>query len=313
MSCNKEIFGPKNNQLNVFEEEWKYIDENYVYFDYKNINWAAVKAKYQSKVSSNISEDSLFSICSSMLSEIKDGHSFLTSSSRFYNYDFTNGYNVYFDLDITIKSKYLKNNFQTEGYYTYGIIQDTIGYVYYERFSNDSYFNNVMQFFKDKNVSKIIIDIRNNQGGEAKIPQYMVGYFVSQETLVGYLQFKGGKEHNNFTSKIELKAVPQSIYFGKKVNVLINRNSFSAASYFAGMVNNLPNFKLIGQITGGGGGAGSPYELPNGWIVAVANEFFMDSKGNQIENGISPNMPIENTKKDLKTFIDKMLEKAIEK
>lgn len=311
-SCNKEFNSPKNNSKDVFNSFWKYTDENYVYFDYKNIDWNDKKNEYLNKVSDNISEDSLFSICSSLLAELKDGHCILESKNQKFQYDFTKGYQTNFDLAL-IKSKYLKNNFQVKGFYTFGIINDTIGYVYYEKFKQGSYFAEVMQFFKEKNVSKIIIDIRNNGGGDPEIAQDMASYFVSQETLIGTIQHKGGKEHNNFSSKIEIKAIPKAVSFDKKVNVLTNRKSFSAASYFAGMVNNFPKIQLIGQITGGGGGGTAAYEMPNGWVVWITSNYFQDNKNNHIENGVIPNILIENTTSDISNQTDKMLEKAIEK
>jgi C-terminal processing protease CtpA/Prc len=311
-SCNKEFYSPKNNPKEVFNTFWKYTDENYVYFDYKNIDWNAKQIQYSNKISDNISEDSLFSICASLLAELKDGHCILESKKQKFQYDYTNGYQVNFDLAL-IKNKYLNNNFQVKGFYTFGVINDTIGYVYYEKFKQGSYFADVMNFFNQKNVSKIIIDVRNNGGGDPEIAQDMASYFVKQETLIGSIRHKGGKEHDNFSSKVEIKATPKAVSFDKKVNVLTNRKSFSASSYFAGMVNSFPKTQLIGQITGGGGGAAAAYELSNGWVVKITSNYFQDKNNNHIENGVAPNILIENTISDISNQTDKMLEKAIEK
>ena len=181
-----------------------------------------------------------------------------------------------------------------------------------KNFLRGVFFEEVLQYLMGKNVKKLIIDIRNNGGGDPVIAQNMVGYFVKDETSIGQIQHKKGKEHEDFTDKITLKAIPKSIYFDKKVNILINRKSFSASSYFAGMVNHLDKFQLIGQITGGGGGAALSYELPNGWVVAMTSDFFLDVKNNQIENGVTPDIEIINSKDDINNKIDKMLEKAIE-
>jgi C-terminal processing protease CtpA/Prc len=292
------------------ESLWKYADENYVYFDYKSINWASRREFYLNKTSNMTSEDSLFKICSAMVAELKDGHNSLNNGKNIYKYNYVNGYNVNFSLEI-VKSKYLKNTFQTKGNFTYGIINDSIGYVYYEKFYGGSVFNEVIQFFKDKKVEKIIIDIRNNGGGLPETAQNIVGYFVDKPTLIGYITHKGGKGHSDFSTKIEVNAMPKSIFFDKAVRVLTNRKSFSASSYLAGMMNNLPNVKLIGQITGGGGGAAADFELPNGWTVGMTSNFFLDNKNNHIENGVKPTIEIENSLTDITNQQDKMLEKAI--
>ena len=309
-SCSKEFASPSESPKDVVESLWKYADENYVYFDYKSINWTSRREFYLNKVNNSTSEDSLFSICSSMIAELKDGHNSLNNGKIAYKYNYVNGYNVNFSLDV-IKSKYLKNTFQTKGNFTYGIINDNIGYVYYEKFYGGSVFSEVMQYFKDKKVEKIIIDIRNNGGGLPETAQNIVGYFVDKPTLIGYITHKSGKGHADFSTKIEVNAVPQNIYFDKAVRVLTNRKSFSASSYLAGMMNNLPNVKLIGQVTGGGGGAAADFELPNGWIVGITSNFFLDSKNNHIENGVRPIIEVENSLADITNQQDKMLEKAI--
>jgi C-terminal processing protease CtpA/Prc len=309
-SCSKQWQSPTTSPTDVVTTMWQYVDENYVYFDLKSIDWASKKAIYLKKVNDNTSEDSLKTVCTDMLFELRDGHCFINHSKVNIQYDFKKGYDINFDLDI-VKTKYLNNTMQTKGYYTFGIIQDSIGYVYYERFSGGSYFRDVMQFFKDKNVKKIVIDIRNNGGGAPEIPINMIGYFVNVETPIGTIQHKGGKAHDAFSEKITLKAQPQSLFFDKKVNVLINRRSFSASSYFAGMVRYLPHFQLIGQGTGGGGGAAAAYELSNGWVVAVTSNIYRDTKDGYIENGVLPHIAVENTQDDIAAKRDKMLEKAI--
>jgi hypothetical protein len=311
-SCSQDNISPSNTPQSVVESLWQYTDENYAYFDYKNINWVSIKDKYLKQVNENTSKDSLYRVCSNMVSELKDGHCFLENGINTYQYDYSKGYDINFSLDL-IKSKYLKNTFEMKGNFTYGIVQDSIGYVHCEVFSRGSFFVEVMQSFKDKKVKKIIIDIRNNGGGDPQMAVDMAGYFVNQDTKIGYIQHKGGKEHNNFSAKIDIKALPKTLYFSEKVNLLINRKSFSASSYFAGMVKNLPNFQLIGQITGGGGGAAAAYELPNKWVVGITSNFFTDSQDKQIENGVSPSIEIVNSSQDIFAQKDKMLEKAIEK
>ncbi len=309
-SCSKEWQSPTTSPKDVVTTIWQYIDENYVYFDLKNIDWASKKAIYLNKVTDNTSEDSLKKVCTDMLFELKDGHCFINHSNANIQYDVKKGYDIHFDLNI-IATKYLANTVQTRGNFTFGIIQDSIGYVYYKRFKIGGYFQEVMQFFKDKNVKKIIIDIRNNGGGDPDIPVSMIGYFVNTETPIGSIQHKSGKAQNAFSNKIALKAQPKNIFFDKKVNVLINRGSFSASSYFAGMVNHLPNFQLIGQITGGGGGAATAYELPNGWVIGVTSNIYRDTKDASIENGVLPHIAVENTSMDMIAQRDKMLEKAM--
>jgi len=309
-SCSSEFASPSSNEIDVIKTLWEYIDENYVYFDYKSIDWDPVEQKFLTKINAETSKDSLFTLCTEMIDVMEDGHNFLNTGDSIYSYDYTAGFEVNFSGAL-IKSKYLKSDFEIAGPFTYGLINDSIGYVYVEKFNRAALFNNVMQFFTTQEVDKIIIDVRNNSGGLPQTAQTMVGYFIDEPTLIGYITHKDGKAQNEFSNKLEVIAMPQSIYFDKKVNILINRKSFSASSYFASMTSYLPNVKLIGQITGGGGGSAAAYELPNGWVVGITSNFFLDSRDNHIENGVAPSIEIENSVLDISMQVDKMLETAI--
>ena len=78
------------------------------------------------------------------------------------------------------------------------------------------------------------------------------------------------------------------------------------------MAKAIPNFTLVGQVTGGGGGGNAGYELSNGWVVAISVSDFLDVEGNTVELGVVPDIAIENTQEDIQNNRDRMLEKAME-
>ena len=45
-----------------FNELWKQADENYAFFDYKNVDWNSVYNIYSSQVSDGMSEEDLFDV-----------------------------------------------------------------------------------------------------------------------------------------------------------------------------------------------------------------------------------------------------------
>ena len=79
----------------------------------------------------------------------------------------------------------------------------------------------------------------------------------------------------------------------------------------AAMCKDLPNFTVVGQVTGGGGGGNAGYELSNEWIINVSVSDFVDKDNRSIELGVEPNIKIENTKEDLEIGKDVMLEGAL--
>jgi hypothetical protein len=306
----------------VFTTTWQYISETYSFFELKKIDWDAIKQRYETKVNNSISSDSLFTVCAAMVRELRDGHSYIgkkaTASSRgnapfdAEYFDIGQGYEIHFSLPNAVK--YLVETKQHGRFLLTGMIGDSIGYVYYAAFndSESTLWQNVMDNFKQKGVRKIILDIRNNGGGEPRIATDLCGYFVNSPTIVGSMTQKNGKGRNDFSPKLSLTASPRTPYLGNvRLNILINRSSYSASSYLSGMMANLPNVQLIGQITGGGGGGELPYELPNGWVVSVSCNYFTDSKGKHIENGVEPTIPINNTAEDVRQGRDRMLEMAV--
>ena len=78
------------------------------------------------------------------------------------------------------------------------------------------------------------------------------------------------------------------------------------------MAKEITAITVVGQVTGGGAGGNMGYQLSNGWVVAISVSDYIDVEGSSIELGVSPDIVIENNGADLKSGVDKMLEKAIE-
>jgi hypothetical protein len=76
----------------------------------------------------------------------------------------------------------------------------------------------------------------------------------------------------------------------KPIVVLINRHSYSATNFFAAFMSTLPNVTLIGDRSGGGGGIPVSYELPNGWKIRFSATRTYLPNGQDIENGIEPDI-----------------------
>ena len=90
-----------NDPRSNFDALWKIIDENYCFFEYKQIDWDAVYRKYGARVKSDMGNYALFELMSEMLSELKDGHVNLIAShdmSRYWNW--SEDYPSNFDADI---------------------------------------------------------------------------------------------------------------------------------------------------------------------------------------------------------------------
>ncbi len=62
-------------QLDVFQELWEAVDDNYVYTDYRGVDWKAVGDKYRTLIEGGLAEEDFYMAMSLMIFELGDEHS----------------------------------------------------------------------------------------------------------------------------------------------------------------------------------------------------------------------------------------------
>lgn len=302
-----------NDPKVLFDEFWTFVDRNYIYFDAKKIDWDAVYQKYSPQINVQTTEDELFAIMDAAVVELQDAHSLLVKPKKVgTQFDFKGGYNIHFDPNL-IKSKYVKDSLGQEGNLYWALLDGNVGYIYLPKFNDFLAFEKVLRVMKKLRVKKLIIDVRNNGGGNSNPVPGLLGTLVQQKTLLGSYVEKIGPADSDLVKPIPMYAYPRAdFFFDKPIAVLINRGCYSATTYFAAMIKELPNVTLVGQITGGGAGGHLGYQLSNGWQIRVSVSDFLDKHGVSAELGVSPDKNIENTKEDIQNGTDRMLEKAMD-
>ena len=175
----------------------------------------------------------------------------------------------------------------------YRVLDDNIGYIRYESFLTPVGEGNLDNCLAYLALCRgLIIDIRNNGGGDLTTAEMLAGRFVHEKTLVGYMKHKTGTGHNDFSSMEAQYLEPSSnMRWHKPVCILTNRSVFSAANTFAVMMHALPNVKIVGDHTGGGSGLPMSSSLPNGWSVRFSACPMYDKDRQQTEFGITPDIP----------------------
>ena len=298
-----------------FEALWQIIDEHYCFFDYKQheygLDWNAVYNKYKVRVSDHMTTEQLFEVLTDMLAELRDGHVNLGSSMDYGRYwAWHEAYPQNFS--DTLERRYLGTDYKIAAGMKYRVLDDNIGYIRYESFLEGIGEGNLDDCLTYLALCRgLIIDIRNNGGGELTTAEKLAGRFVQEKTLVSYMQHKTGKGHNDFSSLEARYLEPSSnIRWHKPVCVLTNRSVFSAANDFAVMMHTLPNVKLVGDHTGGGSGMPMTNSLPNGWSVRYSACPMYDAKKQQTEFGIDPDVKVALTDEATAQGIDLIIEAA---
>lgn len=128
---------------------------------------------------------------------------------------------------------------------SYRVLDDNIGYIRYESFQNPIGEGNLDDVLSYLILCRgLIIDIRNNGGGDLTNAEKLAARFVSEKTLVGYMQHKTGTGHNDFSNLEAQYLEPSSnLRWHKPVCVLTNRSVFSAANEFTSMMKALPQVR----------------------------------------------------------------------
>ena len=294
-----------------FEALWKIMDEHYCFFDYKNVDWNSVYNIYKVRARGEISREQLFEVLTEMLSELRDGHVNLYSAFDYGRYwrwheDYPTNFSD------TLQRRYLGTDYRIAAGMKYKILDDNIGYVYYESFSDaigEGNLDEVIQHFMF--CQGMIVDIRGNGGGTVTNVDKIAARFCNEKTLVGYSQHKTGKGHNDFSDLEPIYIEPSSnLRWQKPVVLLTNREVFSAANEFTQYMRCMPQVIQVGDQTGGGSGMPFTATLPNGWTVRFSACPNYDRDRNQTEFGIAPDYNVAITDADFLRGKDTIIEFA---
>ncbi|MCH5175384.1 MAG: S41 family peptidase [Prevotellaceae bacterium] len=315
VSCVKEDTYDNTNRGN-FEALWKLMDEHYCFFSYKQqelgVDWNEVHARYAQQVNEKMTNLQLFEVLCNMLAELRDGHVNLAAP-----FDYGRNWSFYEDYpqnyNDSIVKLYLGRNYHIASGLKYVILDDNIAYVRCESFANGIGSGNVSYMLNAlATCNGLIIDVRENGGGQITSARTLASHFTNEKCLIGYVSHKTDKGHDSFSSPEAeyLDPAIEGVRWQKPVVVLTNRAVFSAANDFVKCMKQCPNVTVMGDHTGGGSGMPFNSELPNGWSVRYSAVVYYDKDMQQTEFGIAPDIPIEMSGADISQDKDTYIEAA---
>lgn len=305
----------KNTPTGNFEALWHIIDEHYCFFDYKaeeyGLDWDAVYRKYKRKVVDGMSNAGLFEVLGDMLDELRDGHVNLYAAHDVARYwDFHEGYAANFSEEL--QTHYLGTDYKIASGLRYTILPDNIGYIYVPSFSSSIGEGNLDECLHALALCRgLIIDVRDNGGGNLSYAETLAARFTNERVLTGYICHKTGPGHNDFsTPEPTYLESSDRIRWQKPVCVLTNRSSYSATNDFIKIMRTLPLVTIVGDQTGGGAGLPFSSELPNGWSVRFSACPSFDTDMQHTEFGIAPDIKVNILDEDRIRGLDTIIETA---
>jgi Peptidase family S41/Tricorn protease C1 domain len=311
LSACREDVNVSTDPKTIFESLWTILDEKYCFFDAKNVDWNEIYEKYALEADTCTSKTGLFKILGRMICELRDGHVNLYSVQ-----DMTRYWKWFEDyptnFDETLESDYLGKEYKISLGLKYLLLDDKIGYIAYRSFTNgisEAGLDYILDYFKD--APGIIIDVRNNSGGNLSNVDLLTCRFTEKKVLSGYIKHKTGPGHNDFSDPYPLYIEPSSrTRYTKKVVILTNRLCYSATNAFVSAMRQLPNVTIIGDRTGGGSGFPINSMLANGWNVRFSSCPTYDANMVLLEDGIDPDISVMLTQEDVIRGYDTIIEAA---
>ncbi|MBF8983278.1 S41 family peptidase [Lutibacter sp. B2] len=184
----------------------------------------------------------------------------------------------------------------------YELLKDKIGYIKLTTFNGKASKNIdiALKGLTTKNMSGIILDLRNNLGGSLTEAVAIADEFVSKEPIV-HIERKNEKRKTYMGTKEKL---------GIPVVVLVNRLSASASEIVASAIQDTKSGIIVGTRTYGKGTVQELLTTQDGGGIKLTIAEYLSSNGQKINGiGITPDVVIEQDEKELR---DMQLEKAIE-
>ncbi len=305
----------ENTPEGNFEALWTIIDEQYCFLDYKaesyGLDWDAVYTTYKRRISADMTDKGLFEVLGEMLEELRDGHVNLYTAwdvARYWSWfeDYPTNFSD------SLQSIYLGTDYAIASALNYKVLEDNTAYVYCGSFSSTLGDGNLTAMLQELAACNgMILDVRNNSGGNLSNAETLAARFTNEKVLVGYICHKTGKGHNDFSSPYAMYIAPSSsIRWQKPVVLLTNRHSYSATNYFVNAMRQMANVIVIGDMTGGGSGLPFSAELPNGWSIRFSASPMFDPDMNHLEFGIDPDIRVDITAEDYASGVDTIIEAA---
>ena len=162
----------------------------------------------------------------------------------------------------------------------YGVVADSIGYIALTDFTDQSYndFKVALTALKDKNIKRLVIDLRNNGGGLVSEAVNIASMFLPKGTNIVSMRDKSAKNERKYKTPF----VP--IMPDIPLAIIVNENSASASEILAGAFQDLDRAVIVGARSFGKGLVQAIRQLPYGGYLKVTTAKYYLPSGRCIQS-----------------------------
>jgi len=213
------------------------------------------------------------------------------------------------------KQERLKSErFRNFGYQKLEILEGNIGYLDLRYFSGTREAGPTaaaaMNFLA--NTDAVIIDLRQNGGGDPATIQFISSYFLEDYTHLNSFETRGEDALQQFWT---LPYVPGKPMHATDLYILTSQHTFSAAEEFTYNMKNLKRATLVGETTGGGAHPGGHQIVNDNFLVWVPTGRAVNpiTRTNWEGKGIQPHIEVDKEQALItahRTALEKLAEKT---
>ncbi len=168
------------------------------------------------------------------------------------------------------------------------MLDDEVGYIsviQFERVTADQ-FKSQIEELQSEGMKRLIIDLRNNPGGEINTVISMVDYIIKDGGRIVTVSDDRGNEDKYDAGDGHSLDIPMV--------VLVNGNSASGSELFSGAMQDYGAATIVGTTTFGKGIVQTFMSLSDGSGIKLTTQHYYTPNGNDIhEKGITPDVEVE--------------------
>ena len=165
-------------------------------------------------------------------------------------------------------------------------------------------FKAALDDLEDQGMAGLVIDLRNNPGGNLDVVCNMLKLLLPEGTIVST------KDKNGKTDEITCDGTNE---FKKPLAVLVNQYSASASEIFSGAIQDYGTGKIVGVTTYGKGVVQQLLDLGDGTCFKVTIAEYYTPSGRSInKKGVEPDIEVEYQYDEADPKKDNQLDKALE-
>jgi len=313
---------------------WETFHGRYPFFELRNVDWKRQYDIYRPRISPASDDDELFDIFCQMLDPLNDGHVELKAKvgprrkKRYFNpepkpkfwQEFTK--REIKQLFRTTGKTLVANGFsqpkETEAWMLHYGRSRSFGYIRIlelEDVKKRKLTAALDKISTDFNgIEGMIIDIRNNPGGDDSTVLQIVNRFCDHKRIAFHRKTKVGPGVDDYKGLKTWHMEPQGkVQFSGPIVLLTCDSVFSGGEVFALALRQLPHATIIGDHTNGIFSYQLEKKLPNGWRYCLSYQKYFSADMVCYEGkGVPVDIELLNRKRDIEDGVDPLIVRALD-